>query len=94
MIGIFSPCYRAANSQSDEVDTSIYDVVGCRSQDGKDEVYYSAVTAPPTSTGEGKGFTLSKCPAYGPASTPTPREEKRGNQHPAEYEEVQTTSSV
>ena len=57
---------------------------------GKDEVYYSAVTTPPTSTGEGKGFTLSKCPAYGPVGTPTPV----GEHQPAEYEVVQTTSNV
>ena len=61
--------------------------------DGKDEVYYSAITTPPTSTGEGKGFTLSKCPAYGPVSTPTPVGERREHQ-PAEYEVVQTTSNV
>ena len=56
----------------------------------KDEVYYSAVTTPPTSTGEGKGFTLSKCPAYSPVDTHT----SVGEHQPAEYEVVQTTSNV
>ena len=76
------------------MEPSTYDVVGGKSHgydhDGKDEVYYSAVTAPPTSTGEEKGFTLSKCPAYGPVSTPAPRGEKKED----EYEVVQTTSNV
>ena len=83
---------RAPNSQPAVVDTSTYDVVGGQSHeyDGKDEVYYSAVKAPPTSTGEGKGFTLSECPAYG---TPTSRGGRKGLQ-PAEYEVVQITSNV
>ena len=94
MVGIpFPNFYRAASSLSAEVDTSTYDVVGGQSHDGKDEVYYSAVTAPPT-TGEGKGFTLSKCPAYGPVIPPGPRGERREDQQPVEYEVVQTTSSV
>ena len=86
---------RSTNSQPAEVEPSTYDVVGGKSHgyDGKDEVYYSAVKAPPTSTGEGKGFTLSKCPAYGPVSTPASREEKMEDQ-PVEYEVVQTTSNV
>ena len=85
---------RSTNSQPAEVEPSTYDVVGGKSHgyDGKDEVYYSAVKAPPTSTGEGKGFTLSECPAYGPVSTPAPRGEKMKDQ-PVEYEVVQTTSS-
>ena len=78
-----------------EVGSSTYDVAGGQSHgyDGKDDVYYSAVKAPPTSTGEGKGFTLSQCPAYGPVSAPTPRGERKEDQ-PAEYEVVQTTSNV
>ena len=77
------------------MEPSTYDVVGGKSRgyDGKDEVYYSAVKVPPTSTREGKGFTLSECPAYGPVSTPTPRGEKKEDQ-PVQYEVVQTTSNV
>ena len=82
---------RAPNSQPAAIDTSTYDVGGqSHEYDGKDEVYYSAVTAPPTSTGEGKGFTLSECPAYG---TPTLTGGRKGVQ-PAEYEVVQITSNV
>ena len=84
--------YRFKSHQPAEADTHTYDVVGDQSHavyDGK-EVYYSTVMAPPTSTGERKGFTLNKCPAYGPV---TPRGEKGGHQ-PAEYEVVQTTSTV
>ena len=69
----------------------VVDVVGGKSHgydhDVKDEVYYSAVKVPSTSTGEGKGFTLSN---YGPVSTPAPRGEKEED----EYEVVQTTSNV
>ena len=77
------------------MESSTYDVVGGKSHgyDGKDEVYYSVVKAPPTSTGEGKGFTLSKCLAYGPVSTPAPRGEKKEDQ-PVQHEVVQTTSNV
>ena len=63
-----------------EVGSPTYDVAGGHSYgyDEKDDVYYSAVKAQPTSTGEGKGFTLSKCPAYGPVSAPTPRGGEKG----------------
>ena len=84
--------YRVKSHQPAEADTHTYDVVGDQGHvyDGKEDVYYSTVTAPPTSTGEGKGFTLSECPAYGQVA---PRGEKGGHQ-PAEYEVVQTTSTV
>jgi hypothetical protein len=83
-------CTPSHRTSPDE-DAVTYDVIG--NQGPKYEVIKKGNTRTlPTSAKERKEFTLSKCAAYGPVSTPSPQGGQRNQ--PAEYELVQTTSNM
>ena len=71
------------------MDTVTYDVIGNQGRE-YEVIKKRPSTGTSTSTGTGKEFTLSKCPAYDPVGT-LASQEVRGQ--PAEYEVVQTTST-
>jgi hypothetical protein len=76
---------------SPDVDAVTYDVIGNQGPE-YEVIKKGKAKSPPTSAREGKEFTLSKCAAYGPVSTPGTQGEQTNQS--AEYELVQTTSNM
>ena len=84
--------YRSSTQLPKEMDTATYDVIDNKScnyeiiNKGKG----GKLKAPSTNKEEKSGYTLSKCPAYGPVSTPT----SQVVGYSAEYEAIEATSHL